>query len=207
MSTNIKGRNVEITDEIRAYIEKKLPRIEKYTDRIQSLNIVLKKDGYQHRADMRLKAGPLDITAETCDHDLMKAVDMLVDKIERLLIKKADKLWRGRKHKAGKQQAKLRALQEAESGETREPEPVKSKVSARSKGHRFPLDIEKLDVKIFPPEQVTLARMSLDEAAEVLYFKDENFVCFLGDDNPWIKILYRRKDGHFGLHEIALPAE
>src|SRR5205085_12312461 len=98
MSVRITGRHLEITSEISDYIEAKLPRIAKYSERLQQIDFVLEKDRYQHKAEVRMKAGPIEVTAKTQDPDLMRSIDLLMDKVERQLQKKFEKLRGNKKH-------------------------------------------------------------------------------------------------------------
>src|SRR5687768_5960043 len=92
MAVRIYGHHVKITRSMKEYIESKIPRIEKYTDQIQSLEIVLEKEGPVHLAELRLKAGPIEVTTKHRDADATKAIDLLIDKTESALKKQHDKM-------------------------------------------------------------------------------------------------------------------
>lgn len=224
MSVRISGHQLKITAEMRDYIESKLPRIEKYTDRIQSLEVVLEKDGKQILAELRLKAGPIDVTAKQKDHDAMKAVDLLIDKVEIQLKKKWDKL-RGKKKglTVPNRNAKKADLDGPEAGmdarATGRSASVKPSISKiKSAGGRasnandranrngvgneentYPVMLDKLNVRVFPSERHAIDHMTVEEAAEELFFKDENFFCFINQKTNTMNVVYRRKDGNFAV--------
>jgi putative sigma-54 modulation protein len=209
MPVSITSRHVNIDENIEEYIRKKLPRFEKYTDKIQKLDIVLEKDGYNHKVEMRLKAGPTEVHANVKDPDLIRAIDMITDKVERQMEKKWGKL-KNKKHAGGEAPRKKVARQtiEPEENPARTDAPVKSKrekrAPARGAGNgrnKLPLYVEGLHVRIFPARRLDTNPMSIEHAAEELYFTDENFLCFINEDNRQLNVLYRRKDGNFGLIE------
>lgn len=209
MSVRITGRHMEITDEIRRYIDKKLARLERYMERAQSVEVILEQHhGYEYKAELLVKDGPVSITAKTKDVELTRAIDTLIDKAEHQLKKKWEKV-RG----ATKKQKSRGALKRTSGLETSEAELVEQEgeldgavaVATRRRSRvarrAMPVTIEKLDLQIFPAERVTPPTLTLEEAAEELFFEDENFLVFRENDSGQLQILYRRKDGNFGLLE------
>lgn len=225
MAIRVTGHHVKITREMRSYIESKLPRLEKYTDRIQSLEIVLEPDGYQILAELRLKAGPIDVNAKHRDVDAMKAIDLLMDKVEAQLKKKYDKL-RGKKKDLtqANRNAKKADLAGSEVGLDGRPtgrvnspkvatRPATSTPSSQAKpagggrkgngrlDREHPVMLDKLNVRVFPSTREVMDRYSVEEAAEELFFKDENFLCFINAQSGDVNVVYRRKDGNFAVIE------
>lgn len=206
MPVSITGRHVQVDEKIEDYIQKKIPRFEKYTDKLQKLDVVVQKDGYNHKAEMRLKAGPIEVNANMKDPDLMRAIDMLADKVERQLQKKWEKLRKNKKHVP---EAPRKAIARAAIAPEVAPPPKSARKVAREQqalpsGRDLPIYLESLGVRIFPARRCSPNPMSVDAAAEELYFKDENFLCFVNEEDRQLNVLYRRKDGNFGLIEPVL---
>jgi putative sigma-54 modulation protein len=196
MPVRITGRHLVVTPEIREYIERKLPRVERYTDRIHSVEFVLEKERYRHRVEARLKAGPVTVTAKAADPDLMKAVDVLADKLERQLAKSFEKL-RGNKKHNGTATHKTWAGRAA---------PVARKTARRAggpgnSGNHPADDFDSLGFKIFPSRRLALDPMTVSEAAEMLHRSDDDFLCFINAHDRQMNVIYRRKDRNFGLIE------
>jgi len=206
MSIRITGRHLDITDEIREYVEKKLQRLAKYTARVKSVDLIIEKDHrYQYSAELLIKDGPVSVAAKTQDSDLWRAVDTLIDKAERQLKRKWEKM-KGTK----KQKAQDAAKKNSTKGgaEVQEEEDVggvavatRRRTRSTKKARTFPVTIEKLDLQVFPAEELELPKLPLEDAAEELFYRDENFIAFVNEDNGKLSILYRRKDGNFGLVE------
>ena len=86
-----------MTDSLRQYVETKLERLERHYDQITNVHVILRveKQGQKAEATIRIQGG--DIFAEAESDDLYAAIDMLVDKLDRQLIKQKEKM---KDHKA-----------------------------------------------------------------------------------------------------------
>ena len=208
MPVRITGRHMTITKALRDYIDKKLPRIEKYTDRIQTLDVVVEKDSYNHKVELRLKAGTIDVHANVQDPDLNRAIDLLVDKVERQLSKK-NELIRGKKRVPASPKRAMTALTDTEDS----PQSGNGSRRARSNklllatgtnraSRQMPIFSDNVGIHLFPRGQRVCKKMDLHEAAEELFFTDENFLCFQKDDSGQLAVMYRRQDGNFGYIEL-----
>lgn len=209
MSVRITGRHLEVTDEIRRYVEKKLTRLQRLTENVQSIDVILDRHhGYEYVVELLLKDGPVSIAAKTKDSDLLRAIDMLIDKAERQLKKK----WEKTRAATKKQKAKgavVRKTGAAPASQASEPEEEESAEGAgvalatRKRAKAATRDVlatlEKFGVHVFPAQEAEIATMSVPEAAEELFFQDENFLCFRDRDTEELCIMFRRKDGNFGL--------
>lgn len=201
MTVNIIGHQVKITERMRSYIESKLPRVQKYSDRIQSIDVKLEKDGYQHLAEMIFKAGPVFVTAKSKDVNPRRAIDLLIDKAEMLLKKKFAKIRGKDKHSV----VINREAKKANLSPDVEPMPLIAKgLNIMDDVQTFnasndPIVHEKLNIRIISQNNVKANRMTVQEAAEELFFKDDDFLCFKDVETDSLNVLFRRKDGNFGI--------
>lgn len=206
MAVRIYGHHFEIKEPFKSYIESKVPRLEKFTDQLQQLDITLEQDGPNTLAELRMKAGPLDVNVKHKDPDPAKAVDRLVDKAERSLKKQHD-LIKNRRKKAtlqGHEMKKANFSPDAEPMELISTDgPSLGNNDGNGRTHPRDLGIpevhEKLGVRIFRSPKVSVGDLTVQEAAEELFFRDENFLCFTDADTDELSIIYRRKDGNFAL--------
>jgi putative sigma-54 modulation protein len=204
MPISITGRHIEVDEALEGYIRKKLPRFEKYTDKLQKVEIVLEKDAYNCKAEMRLKAGRTEVHANVKDPDVMAAIDLLADKVEAQMQKKWGKL-RNKKSTAESPRKQIaREALRSEPDPAREPAPAKMPRKRAGKGgdgRSLPRLLKSINVRIFPSRRIDTTPMSIEKAAEELFFSDENFLCFVNEEDRQLNVLYRRKDGNFGLIE------
>lgn len=94
MQINLTGHNIEITDSLRRYIEEKFTKLERHFEQINNVHIVLKveKTNQIVEAKLHLNRGEVFATAE--HEDMYAAIDSLVDKLDRQVIKHKEKLIR-----------------------------------------------------------------------------------------------------------------
>ena len=88
MKIIISGKQLKITDAIRAYAEEKIEKISKYTDAITEVDVVLtveqkKSEGEVHKADGLVYASGTKIKIEALNTDIYAALDELPERPER----------------------------------------------------------------------------------------------------------------------------
>ncbi len=97
MNYTISGHHLELTPAIREYVQSKLERIKRHFDQVIDISVILtvdkitKKEKCQ-KAEINLRVKGKDLHAESIDHDLYAAIDTLIDKLDRQVIKYKDKM-------------------------------------------------------------------------------------------------------------------
>ncbi len=98
MQIQVTGRHVEITDDVRAYIEEKIGKLPKYYDRIHEIEVVLDHESEQFKVEAIIRAGHKHtFVASDTGPDTFALIDLVADKLERQLTKAKGKN-RNRKH-------------------------------------------------------------------------------------------------------------
>jgi putative sigma-54 modulation protein len=92
MQLNITGHHVEITDALRAYVNDKLGRLERHFDHLTNAHVVLSVEKLRQKAEATIHVAGNDLFAECVDEDMYAAIDALVDKLDRQLMKHKGKL-------------------------------------------------------------------------------------------------------------------
>ena len=87
MNLFLTGHHVEISPAIRAYVTEKLERITRHFDHVIDVSVVLTVEKVQHRAEATVHVSGGDLHAEVVDADMYAAIDLLVDKLDRLVVK------------------------------------------------------------------------------------------------------------------------
>ena len=91
MQIQLTGRHVDITDPIREFIDTKFPRLANHCDDITSAHVILSVEKGRHRAEAKLHIPGNDIFADSIEKDMYAALDLLLDKLDRQLIKHKEK--------------------------------------------------------------------------------------------------------------------
>ena len=92
MQLKLTGHHVEVTDSMRAYVEKKLERIVRHFDNVIDVNCVLTVEKLEQKAEATLHVSGADIHADAIDGNMYAAIDLLADKLDRSVKKHKEKL-------------------------------------------------------------------------------------------------------------------
>lgn len=92
MQINLSGHHVEVTDSMRGYIESKFEKLERHFDHINNVYVVLKVEKIHHIAEATLHVNGGEIHASAEDEVMYAAIDTLIDKLDRQVLKYKAKL-------------------------------------------------------------------------------------------------------------------
>lgn len=87
MQINLSGHHIEITDSLRDYVNSKFAKLERHFDHINNVHVVLNVEKLQQIAEatLHLKGGEVHASSE--HKDMYAAIDTLVDKLDRQVLK------------------------------------------------------------------------------------------------------------------------
>ena len=109
----ITGNHLEVTDALRTFINKKFQKLERHVDRITQSHVTISVQQGQHIAEAKLHIPKHDIVAEQSSPDMYEAIDLLVDKLDRQLLKQKEKMTNHHPHH-GKTKRSAQILDEEE---------------------------------------------------------------------------------------------
>ena len=104
MNLNLSGHHLEITPAIRDYITSKLSRITRHFEHVINVNVILSVEKLKQKIEANVHVRGRDIFAECYDADMYAAIDLLVDKLDRQILKHKEKGFGNRHNDALKQQ-------------------------------------------------------------------------------------------------------
>lgn len=176
MKLDVRGKGgFEITNSIRAYIEKKLTKVEKVFSEELEAFVVCKIYKDLTKVEITIPIKFITIRAEVEDKDLYAAIDKATDKLEAQIRKNKHKMNRSLQEKTGLKDAFMFDEFNIEDLEKELVSPVKKK--------RIKLDI-----------------LSLDEAITQMELLGHDFFIYYNEDKE-VCVLYLRGDGKYGLIE------
>jgi len=97
MNLNPTGHQLPITPAIREYIASKLQRITHHFDNVIDVNVIMSVEKLQQKIEATVHVRGKDIFCESSADDMYAAIDGLVDKLDRTIIKHKEKT-RGHRH-------------------------------------------------------------------------------------------------------------
>jgi putative sigma-54 modulation protein len=100
MNLQLTGHHLEITPSIRDYFVSKLDRINRHFDNVIDVSVTMSVEKLAQKIEANVHLSGKDIHVESHDADLYAAIDALVDKLDRQIIKHKEKYQEGR-HAAG----------------------------------------------------------------------------------------------------------
>jgi putative sigma-54 modulation protein len=100
MNLYLTGHHLEITPSIREYVSSKLARITHHFDHVIDVNVILSVEKLNQKVEASVHVRGRDIHCESTDPDMYAAIDGLVDKLDRTIIKHKEKKLE-RRHSGG----------------------------------------------------------------------------------------------------------
>jgi len=93
MNVQVSGHHVEVTQPIRDYVLSKLERVQRHFDQVIEINVVLSVQKLRHKAEISVHMPGKDIHVESDDADMYAAIDLMMDKLDRQIIKHKQKAY------------------------------------------------------------------------------------------------------------------
>ncbi len=170
-------RHMETSEALKSYVEEKLERVQKYIDEPITAQVFLTVEKIRHIAEITINAKGVTIKASEETNDMYAAIDAVLDKIERQLRRYKEKI---KEHKP--------------SSVVEERKIKKSIVEAESLG-------QKTEPVIIKTKTFSIKPMSVEEAVMQMDLLHKDFLVFTDSATEDINVIYRRKDGNYGLIE------
>lgn len=186
MEITIKTREVPLTEQLRQYVEKKVQRLNRYLPNIVEARVELIKEPtrsaqQRHSVQITLFASNGRILrAEERDADLRAAFDSVMDIIERQIERYKGKYWRQVRSRKEEQRARMEAVAQARMEE------------AVIAADEFPPEIRRV-------KRFEMVPMDEWEAIEQMELLGHDFFVFYNVNTDSVNVLYRRRDGGYGL--------
>jgi putative sigma-54 modulation protein len=91
MNLHITGHHVQVTPAIRDYVSTKMDRVTKHFDHVIDVNVIMTVAKLRQKVEATVHVRGRDIFCESTEADMYAAIDSLVDKLDRTIIKHKEK--------------------------------------------------------------------------------------------------------------------
>lgn len=91
MNLRITGLNFDVTEAVKRYVAAKLERINRHAAGVISVAVTLSVEKLQHKAEVDLHLSGKALHVEAVEADMYAAIDVLMDKLDRAIIKHKEK--------------------------------------------------------------------------------------------------------------------
>lgn len=173
MKKNIRGDKITVTDSIKSYIDEKIEKLNKYFDNENiEAKIIIRVSNNKQIIEVTIPTDKYTLRAEERNDDLYAAIDLVIDKLERQI----------RKNK------------------TRLNDRYKKETFADFNISFFNEEDEEEDDELIVKRKVIdLKPMDEEEAILQMELLNHDFFVFKNIDEECVSVLYRRKDGKYGI--------
>lgn len=176
MRLDIRGKNLEITDALKDYTTKRLSKLEKYIDDVKEAQIALSVEGDGHKVEVTIPLNGVLLRGEEASDDMYSSIDLVVEKLEKQIEKYKTRLYRNNRGAGLKKAWAEEARQELEN-----------------------TTVE--NFKIVRTKRFALKPMDEEEAIMQMNLLGHNFFVFFNTGSEEVNVVYKRKDGNYGLIE------
>ncbi|MCC7352918.1 MAG: ribosome-associated translation inhibitor RaiA [Anaerolineae bacterium] len=182
MQLVIQGKNMEVSDWLRQYVEKKAGKLDRLLPNADEVRVELSVEHTKSAQDrqvvqMTVRSNGRILRAEEKSADMFASVDAVMDKIHRQISR-----FKERRHD--------RRTQGGDTATAELPTPVET---------------EEETPRIVRVKRFVLTPMDEEEAAEQMELLGHDFFVFYNSRTAEVNVVYRRHDGNYGLLQPQLP--
>ncbi len=172
MQTSVTFKNLDPSENLKSYARDKLDRFDKFLENPAEANVVLSVEKFRHIAEINIIGDRLNVNGKEETNNMYSAIDMVMDKLEKQIKKSKEKIRERRAYS-----------------------------KARTTG---PIDedtafLEDKTVRQVKVQNIEYKPMDVEEAIMQMDLAKNNFLVFTNARSDKVNVLYRRKDGHYGL--------
>lgn len=187
MQITVTFRHTKPTPALKAYAEEKISKVEKFLHSPQEAHVILSVEKIRHVAEVSILADGLAITGKEETSDLYSAIDMVMDKIEKQLMK---------------QKGKRQTLKSGHSVRNVKAKRQLNQVTLTDDGlPKIERKKEASSGAIVNTDNFLPKPMRIEDAALELQNRGDGVVVFRNSENMGICVLHKMKNGKIGLTE------
>lgn len=185
MNYSIRGQQIEVTEALRDYVDKKLSRLDKYFDAPLTSDgtVTLSVVRGLHVVEVTIPLTGVMLRAEDRSDDMYASMDAVVDKLERQIRKHKTKV-----NRKFRQEGSLKSL---------------FVENTAGNGYVATLDEGDDELELVRTKRFDLKPMDVEEAILQMNMVGHNFFVFTNIDTQEVNVVYKRNDGKYGLIEKA----
>ena len=186
ITVTVKGKHLEVTDGLRQYAEQRLEKLDKYLSDVREAVVVESVEGNEHRVEVMLQGDGVLIRGEERTSNMYASLDKVVDKLEQRIKK-----------------LKSKRIAHLRNSETLRVNVQPNNAALTPGDGVLPAQTDDDDVEFRPQivrtKAVTMKPMSVDDACRMLELIDHPWYVYLDMDTRQTQVVYRRRDGNYGL--------
>ncbi|MCK5898849.1 MAG: ribosome-associated translation inhibitor RaiA [Methylococcales bacterium] len=96
MQVSITGHHIDVTDSLKTHIEAKIGKLKRHFDNVTDVHVILTVEKLEQKAEATVQISGAKLFAEDRQEDMYSAIDQMVDKLDRQIIKHKEKVGKHR---------------------------------------------------------------------------------------------------------------
>ncbi len=179
MKVNVRGKNIDATASLVEYTHKKIGKLDKHFDDNTDVQVVLSVIREDHIVEVTVNLNGLILRGEESTGDMYASIDQVVEKLERQVKKYKTRMNKSLRKRGMRSMSEKHAALEAEERE----------------------DALDNSPRVVRTKRFSLKPMTVEEAILQMDLLGHSFFVFANAESDVTNVVYRRKDGNYGLIE------
>ena len=173
MQVAVTFRHMETDEGVKAYVKEKVQKLQKYIENPREIHVVLAVEKFRHIAEITILGNGGTFNSQGRNNDLYAAIDQMVEKMERQIRERREKVRRKR------------------------PNPSSLKAPLHQGGKNREEEEEGNSLPLIRSKHTLAKRMSLEGAVSQLTLSKKPFLVFINSDSGQMNVVYRSQDGGY----------
>lgn len=174
MKVIVSGKNIEVTEALKETVESKISKLDKYFNEGAEAQATLTVEKSRQIIEVTIPINGSILRAEESTHDMYTSIDKVVDKLIKQLSKHKTKMEKNR---------------------------INNYETIRFENINIFEDEQNFEPKLVKTKKFALKPMGSEEAVLQMELIGHNFFVFANADTDEVNVVYKRKDGNYGLIE------
>ncbi len=194
-NVSVTGRNFQVTEAMKDYAIEKISKLDRFHSRIIDVNVIMDVQKLDHKVDIVMKVDQIKIKSHASSSDMYASIDMAVNKLDNQL--------RRYKERINDHHAKGVKVVDMNVNVIRAPEldelfEVNDEIESETANRR---------IDRYRPHEIVgkttrpLKVLTPEEAIMKMELSGDAFLIFRAEHNKKLNVIYRRKDGNYGIIE------
>lgn len=188
---SITGRHILITEAMKDYAKEKIAKLDHLSKNVIDVHVTMDIQRQEHRVDIVIQAGRFVIKTHASTQDMYASIDKAIDKLTARLAKY--------KSKMQEHHAKALSVVDLEVNVLKSGIGEIDEINDAIEEENLKTIEEEFSHHIVSSKTIPLKTLTSDEAVMKMDLSGDAFMVFRSEEEQKIKVIFRRKDGNYGL--------
>lgn len=191
----ISGKHIEVTEALRNYVWEKLSRVERITDQIIDVHVVLDSQKLEKTCSILMNFIRFQIKVQVGKENMYEAIDKAIDRVVKLIRRYKSKLQSYRNKHLSTVDIHVNVIEPLKDPLKAINEDIEAE-NAKEEASKYELH------KVVAQETMPLKTLTQDEAIMKMEITSDPFMIYRSEEDQKLKIIYRREDENYGLVQV-----